>query len=76
VAKLSPDGRFLMQQVGGIVMLIDDIGLALGQFEALAGNDINVHRAIDAMPQLDSEQKAMAHFWAGYFYAHACLWER
>ena len=72
MAQLPPDGTWLIQQIGGMVVLFqrhteeeivrfdptDTVALMAAQ------------EAIHTCDMLTGEQKAMAHFWSGYFYAH------
>lgn len=73
MAQLPPDGTWLIQQIGGEVIL----------FHRYTEEEIARWNPADPMSfgpavktiwesdQLDGEQKSMAVFWAGYFYAHA-----
>lgn len=73
MAQLPPDGEWLIQQESGIVRLFhrhteDEIvrfDPSDGAMAAMAQGTI----ARDV--RLDDEQKSFAHFWSGYFYAHA-----
>jgi len=73
MAQLPPDGTWLMQQIGDEVLLFH----RYTEEELLRFNPSDmdaVKRAqgdIDALTQLDAEQKGIAHFWSGYFYAYA-----
>ena len=73
MAQLPPDGSWLVQQIGGYVVVIhrytEEI---IVKFPAADANlAAMAQKLIHDAPQLDAEQKSMAHFWSGYFYAHA-----
>lgn len=73
MAQLPPDGRWLIQQNDGIVVLFDRdtqeeiIKIDPADADAMAKAQIKIHDD----NRLDPEQKCFAHFWCGYFYAHA-----
>lgn len=73
MAGLPPDGRILVQQNDGIVTVFD----SCSQEEYIRFNPSDMDDAakaqlkIFACQQLTDEQKCFAHFWSGYFYAHA-----
>jgi hypothetical protein len=73
MAGLPPDGTWLVQQADGIVRVFNRYTeMEVVSFQA--GNADEASRAqkvIDDSDDLDSEQKCFAHFWCGYFYAHA-----
>lgn len=73
MAQLPPDGRWLVQQVDGTVMLFErDTEYEIARWNAGDQNSIGpALKLIAEAPELDLEQKSMATFWAGYFYAHA-----
>lgn len=64
---------WLMQQIGGEVILFhrhteeELLRFDPSDADAAAG----AQKAIYDLEQLDPEQKCFAHFWSGYFYAHA-----
>jgi hypothetical protein len=68
-----PGGDWLIQQTDGVVRLFHRYTEELiVEFEA--GYDDAVAKAqatIHASDRLTEEQKCFAHFWSGYFYAHA-----
>jgi hypothetical protein len=70
-----PGETWLMQQIDGEVVLFHRYTeQELLRFDP---RDANVcaqaQRAIFLLNELDDEQKCFAHFWSGYFYAHAGL---
>lgn len=73
MAQLPPDGRWLIQQNDGIVVVFDQytqeeiVKVDPADADAMA----KVQRVIHDNDRLDPEQKCFAHFWCGYFYAHA-----
>lgn len=73
MAQLPPDGEWLMQQIGGRVVLFHRY--TEEELVSFNPSDINAaaraQREIHELAQLNPEQKAFAHFWAGYFYACA-----
>ena len=73
MAGLPPDGKWLIQQIdGNVILLHRDTEEEIVRFPA---DDANLaamaQKVIHDSDRLDAEQKAMAHFWSGYFYAHA-----
>lgn len=76
MAQLPPDGTWLMQQIGGEVILFHRYTEEeLLRFDP---NDMDaVARAQKAIYDLEqeglltAEQRCFAHMWSGYFYAHA-----
>jgi hypothetical protein len=73
MAKLSPDGRYLIQQNDGQVAIFDqytdEVLLTFNPYDKNA--TAIAQKQIYDLEQLDDEQKVFAHFWSGYFYAHA-----
>lgn len=73
MAGLPPDGRILIQQNDGIVTIVD----SYTQEEYLRFDPSDADIAAKAQKliydcnKLTDEQKCFAHFWSGYFYAHA-----
>lgn len=68
-----PGERYLIQQNGGQVAIFDETtDEVLLTFNP---SDVNAsaiaQKQIHELEQLDDEQKVFAHFWSGYFYAHA-----
>lgn len=73
MAQLPPDGQLVMQQIDGAVVLYDrDTERELIRFDPTdADAAAKAQGAIHRHPELDEEQRSFAHFWSGYFYAHA-----
>lgn len=72
MAKL-PSSEWLMQQHGNSVILFSalDEDDEIVRFDPRSGNDTaRAQRAIHTS-KLSDEDKCFAHFWSGYFYAHA-----
>lgn len=73
MAQLPPDGRWLVQQNDGIVVVFD----RYTQEEIIKVDPADADAMTKAQKKiydddrLDPEQKCFAHFWCGYFYAHA-----
>lgn len=72
MAQLPPDGTYLIQQIGGEVILFERYTeRELVRFDPADANGIaQAQRTIAELPDLNTEQKSFAHFWSGYFYAH------
>jgi hypothetical protein len=75
MAQLPPDGQWLIQQSEGIVRLFnrhtDDL---IVSFDPCDGDAAAKAQAVIARDvRLSDEQRAFAHFWSGYFYAHATV---
>jgi hypothetical protein len=80
-----PGERFLIQQIGSQVVLFDRHAEALAELDIDVPNSGEIVRfdpasrdatakaqkVINDAPELNDEEKAFAHFWSGYFYAHA-----
>lgn len=79
MAQLPPDGEWLMQQIGDRVILFNrytelelvSFGLHGPDGRLDAGEIAKVQQRIRDLDELTDEQKSFAHFWSGYFYAHA-----
>jgi hypothetical protein len=75
MAQLPPDGEWLVQMIGEQVVLFqryteeEIVRFPAGNAELAAISQKIIHDC----DQLDPEQKSMAHFWSGYFYAHATM---
>lgn len=73
MAQLPPDGQWIMQQIDGEVVLferyteIERLRFDPTDANATAKAQQTIHQLFD----LSDEQRCFAHFWAGYFYAHA-----
>lgn len=81
VARL-PSERFLIQQIGGDVVLYEEgteeevirVPLYVKVGDHVQVNADGMARAqhvIHESRDLSAEDKCFAHFWSGYFYAHA-----
>lgn len=68
-----PGGDWLIQQIDGIVVLFQrDTEEEIVKFDpsdadAAAKAQLTVYQS----DRITDEQKCYAHFWSGYFYAHA-----
>ena len=73
MAQLPPDGDWLIQQVGGEVILFRRYTEEeIVRFDPRDSNQVAIAQGVIAnTDKLDAEQKSFAHFWSGYFYAHA-----
>jgi hypothetical protein len=73
MAQLPPDGEWLIQQIGGEVVLFhrfteDEVV----RFDPSSGDaSARAQAVIHGDVRLTDEQKSFAHFWSGYFYANA-----
>lgn len=68
-----PSEMFLIQQVDGQVILFEDGSeREIVRFDPADGNAAaRAQKTINDDPSLTDEDKTFAHFWSGYFYAHA-----
>lgn len=73
MAQLPPDGTWVMQQIGGQVILFERYTEAeIVRFDPSdADATAKAQRVIHMDPRLNDEQRCFAHFWSGYFYAHS-----
>lgn len=75
MAQLPPDGEWLVQQIGGEVVLFHRY--TEEEIAKWTPGDPNSFgpalKTIWETEVLNPEQKTFACFWAGYFYAHATL---
>lgn len=68
-----PSERYLMQQIGGMVVLFE----RGTEDELLRFDPADAHacglaqEVIHLSTRLSAEDKCFAHFWAGYFYAYS-----
>ena len=73
MAQLPPDGEWLMQQIGGLVVLFN----RYTEEEIVKYNPLDANISAQAQKiiydsnRLSDEQKCFAHFWSGYFYGYA-----
>lgn len=76
MARLTQSSNWLMQQIGGEVVLFHEYTEEeVVRFDP-ANPKQSVYRQIDQNQDLTNEEKWLAGFWAGYFYAHAKAQER
>ena len=75
MAQLPPDGEWLIQQIGGEVILFHRYTEEeIVRFDPADGNSSTRAQGTIALDErLNPEQKSMAHFWSGYFYCCANL---
>lgn len=73
MAQLPPDGNWLIQQIAGDVVLFQrHTEQELVRYPAdNASATGDAQKMILESEELTPEAKAFAHFWCGYFYAHA-----
>lgn len=67
-----PSERYLIQQIDGQVVLFEDgTEREIVRFDPTDANaTARAQRAI-FLSELNAEDKCFAHFWSGYFHAHA-----
>lgn len=68
-----PSERYVIQQIDGRVVLFEEgTERELLRFNPSNANQAaQAQRAIYDLEELGPEDKCFAHFWSGYFYAHA-----
>lgn len=68
-----PGEEWLIQQIGSEVILFHEYTEEeIVRFNPADGNACaQAQKVIDDSDKLGTEQKTFAHFWSGYFYAHA-----
>lgn len=67
-----PSERFLIQQIAGMVILFEDGSeREIVRFYPDSHDAVARAQGVINESDLDPEDKAFAHFWSGYFYAHA-----
>lgn len=73
MAQLPPDGTWLIQQIGGEVILFERYTEEeIVRFDASdADAAAKAQKVIYDDPRLTDEAKTFAHFWSGYFYGCA-----
>lgn len=73
MAQLPPNGDWLIQQHDGIVTVshrhTDEHVVTFDPADA--DEAARAQKMIHDSPSLTEEEKCFAHFWSGYFYAHA-----
>lgn len=71
MARLPSEG-YLMQQIDGTVVLFEDgTEREIARFDPADANAAARAQRVIHDSELGEEDKAFAHFWSGYFYAHA-----
>jgi hypothetical protein len=70
-----PSGRWLIQQIGESVVLFNaETEEEVVRFDPGLDNEVaQAQKTIFGYHRMSDEDKAFAHFWCGYFYAHASL---
>lgn len=73
MAQLPPDGEWLVQQMGGTVVVFNrHTEEEIVRFDPSDANAAAMaQHPIYLTDKLTPEAKCYAHFWCGYFYAHA-----
>jgi hypothetical protein len=73
MSGLPPDGTWLIQQIGEQVILFHRYTEEeIVRFDPSDANAAaQAQKVINDSERLTVEQKCFAHFWSGYFYAHA-----
>lgn len=67
-----PSGDYLIQQVGDhVIVFRDHTEAQITRFDPASTDEIRIAQAVIATSEMSDEDKAFAHFWSGYFYAHA-----
>lgn len=68
-----PSERFLVQQIGPDVVVFEDMTeREVVRFPASSADAAaKAQKAIYDCDWMDDQDKCFAHFWCGYFYAHA-----
>jgi hypothetical protein len=77
MAQLPPNGNWLVQQIDGEVIIYhrdteeEVVRVDPSDHDAIA----KAQHTIYLSDKLTDEEKCFAHFWSGYFYAHASTME-
>lgn len=67
-----PGDRYLIQQIDGTVILFEDYTeKEIVRFNPSDRNATCKAQKVIHDSELTDEEKCFAHFWSGYFYAHA-----
>ena len=67
-----PSERYVIQQIDGMVILFEDMSeREIVRFDPSDGNAAARAQKVIHDSELGDEDKNFAHFWSGYFYAHA-----
>ena len=71
MARLPSEG-YLMQQIDGTVVLFEDgTEREIVRFDPSDSNAVAQAQLVIHQSELSEEDRAFAHLWSGYFYAHA-----
>jgi len=69
-----PSGDWLIQQIDGdVILYCRDTEREVVRFNPSSANAAAQAQKIIYDSDLSDEDKCFAHFWSGYFYAHATL---
>lgn len=73
MSRLAPGSPWLIQQIAGEVILFHEYNEEeIVRFDPSNGNETaKKQKFIHDHPSLTEEEKVFAHFWSGYFHAHA-----
>lgn len=73
MARLTENSNFLIQEIGGRVILFHEgTEEEIANFDpADADNTAKAQKIIYDNTELTDEEKCFAHFWSGYFWAHS-----
>lgn len=68
-----PGDRYLIQQIDGVVVLFQDHSeQELVRFDPSNADAVAKAQGVIAhLAELTEEERCFAHFWSGYFWAHA-----
>ena len=67
-----PSDKYLIQQIDGVVVLYEDMSeREILRFDPWDMNAVAQAQKAIYDSELGDEDKCFAHFWSGYFYAHA-----
>jgi hypothetical protein len=77
MAQLPPNGDWLVQQIDGVVVIFHRYTeVEVVRFDPHSRDaTAKAQGAIYRDTHLSDEEKSFAHFWCGYFYAHANVGE-
>jgi hypothetical protein len=69
-----PSERYLIQQIGGQVILFEDGSeREIARFDPASQEAAVSAQKVIHDSELSDEDKCFAHFWSGYFYAYASI---
>lgn len=67
-----PSEMYVIQQIDGMVVLFADMSeREIVRFDPSDANATAQAQNVIAHSELSEEDRCFAHFWSGYFYAHA-----